>query len=177
MSEALVVGIVRQAIETAIIVSLPMLLAGLIAGVLVSIFQTVTSIQDNVLAFIPRAAAIFVVVRVDVSRGCCAWSPASRAESDPAAARARPVIDLDAGRRGSALLLVRPGMLVMVAPGVRRRATRRRRCKIGLTVLLALGAGAVGRGAARDRPAALAGARHRARGGDRPVARARRCAR
>jgi flagellar biosynthetic protein FliQ len=29
--------------------------------VLVSIFQTVTSIQDNVLAFIPRAAAIFVV--------------------------------------------------------------------------------------------------------------------
>lgn len=60
MSEALVVGIVRQTIELAILVSLPMLLAGLIAGVLVSVFQTVTSIQDNVLAFIPRAAAIFV---------------------------------------------------------------------------------------------------------------------
>lgn len=60
MSEALVVGIVRQAIELAILVSLPMLLAGLIAGVLVSVFQTVTSIQDNVLAFIPRAAAIFL---------------------------------------------------------------------------------------------------------------------
>ena len=51
---------VRQALETAIMVSLPMLIAGLVAGVLVSIFQTVTSIQDNVLAFIPRAAAIFV---------------------------------------------------------------------------------------------------------------------
>jgi flagellar biosynthetic protein FliQ len=61
MSEALVVGIVRQAIETAVIVTLPMLVAGLIAGVVVSIFQTVTSIQDNVLAFIPRAAAIFAV--------------------------------------------------------------------------------------------------------------------
>ena len=60
MSEALVVGIVRQAIELAILVSLPMLLAGVIAGVLVSVFQTVTSIQDNVLAFIPRAAAIFL---------------------------------------------------------------------------------------------------------------------
>jgi flagellar biosynthetic protein FliQ len=59
--EALVVGVVRQALELAIVVSLPMLLAGLIAGVLVSIFQTVTSIQDNVLAFIPRAAAIFGV--------------------------------------------------------------------------------------------------------------------
>ena len=60
MSEALVVGVVRQAIETAVIVTAPMLAAGLIAGVLVSVFQTVTSIQDNVLAFIPRAAAIFV---------------------------------------------------------------------------------------------------------------------
>jgi flagellar biosynthetic protein FliQ len=61
MSEALIVSVVRQAIETAVIVTLPMLAAGLLAGVLVSIFQTVTSIQDNVLAFIPRAAAIFIV--------------------------------------------------------------------------------------------------------------------
>ena len=60
MSEALAVGVVRQAIEVAVIVSLPMLMAGLVAGILVSIFQTVTSIQDNVLGFIPRAAAIFV---------------------------------------------------------------------------------------------------------------------
>jgi len=61
VSDALVVGVIRQAIEVAVMVTLPMLLAGLIAGVLVSIVQTVTSIQDNVLAFIPRAAAIFVV--------------------------------------------------------------------------------------------------------------------
>ncbi|MGE3706701.1 MAG: flagellar biosynthetic protein FliQ, partial [Vicinamibacterales bacterium] len=60
MSEALVVGVVRQALEMAVLVTAPMLAAGLVAGVLVSIFQTVTSIQDNVLAFIPRAAAIFV---------------------------------------------------------------------------------------------------------------------
>ena len=42
-------------------VSLPMLAAGLLVGVLISVFQTVTSIQDNVLAFMPRAAAIFLV--------------------------------------------------------------------------------------------------------------------
>ena len=60
MSEALVVGIVRQAIEMAVMVTAPMLIAGVVAGVLVSVFQTVTSIQDNVLAFIPRAAAIFI---------------------------------------------------------------------------------------------------------------------
>jgi flagellar biosynthetic protein FliQ len=61
MSEALVLGVVRQAIETAVIISLPMLVAGLLVGVLVSIMQTVTSIQDNILSFIPRAIAIFVV--------------------------------------------------------------------------------------------------------------------
>jgi len=60
MSDTLIVGTIRQAVELAILVSLPMLIAGLVAGVLVSIFQTVTSIQDNVLAFIPRAAAIFI---------------------------------------------------------------------------------------------------------------------
>lgn len=61
MSEALVVGVTRQAIEVALMVSLPMLLAGLAAGVLVSMFQTVTSIQDSVLGFIPRALAILLV--------------------------------------------------------------------------------------------------------------------
>ena len=61
MSEALVLGVVRQAIETAIIVSLPMLLVGLVVGVSVSIIQTVTSVQDSILSFIPRAVAIFVV--------------------------------------------------------------------------------------------------------------------
>ena len=61
MSEALVLGIVRQAIETAVVISLPMLAVGLVVGVIVSILQTVTSIQDNILSFIPRAAAIFVV--------------------------------------------------------------------------------------------------------------------
>ena len=60
MSEAMVVGYVRQAIEMATWVSLPILAAGLVVGVLVSLFQTVTSIQDNVLAFIPRVAAMFL---------------------------------------------------------------------------------------------------------------------
>jgi flagellar biosynthetic protein FliQ len=61
MPDALVVGVIRQAVETAVVLALPMLMAGLIMGVLISLFQTLTSIQDNVLAFIPRAAAIFIV--------------------------------------------------------------------------------------------------------------------
>ena len=61
MSEALVLGTVRQAIETAVIIAMPMLAVGLAVGVVVSVLQTVTSVQDNILSFIPRAAAIFVV--------------------------------------------------------------------------------------------------------------------
>jgi flagellar biosynthesis protein FliQ len=61
MSEALVLGVVRQAIETAVIISLPMLAIGLLVGIVISVLQTVTSIQDSILAFIPRAAAIFIV--------------------------------------------------------------------------------------------------------------------
>lgn len=61
MPEALIVGVTRQAIEIAMVVTLPILMAGLIAGVLVSVLQTITSIHDSVLAFIPRALAIFGV--------------------------------------------------------------------------------------------------------------------
>ena len=61
MSESLVMSVVRQAVETAVIISLPMLAVGLIVGILVSLFQTVTSIQDSVLGFLPRAAAIIIV--------------------------------------------------------------------------------------------------------------------
>lgn len=61
MPEALVMSIVRQAVEVAIIVSMPMLVAALAIGVLVSLFQTVTSIQDTVLGFLPRVAVVIVV--------------------------------------------------------------------------------------------------------------------
>jgi flagellar biosynthetic protein FliQ len=62
--EALVVGIVRQGVEIAIMVSLPMLAAGLVAGLIVSVFQTLTSVQDNILAFIPRTVAMCLTFAV-----------------------------------------------------------------------------------------------------------------
>lgn len=64
MSESLVMSVVRQAVEVAVIVSLPMLAVGLVVGILVSLFQTVTSIQDSVLGFLPRAAAIIAVFAI-----------------------------------------------------------------------------------------------------------------
>src|SRR5678816_3185520 len=104
MPEALVVGTVRNAIEIAIIVSLPMLLAGLIAGVLVSLFQTVTSIQDNVLAFIPRAAAIFGVFALTFPLDA-AGDQRVLHRSDQAAARVHPMTDLSVLSRLAVLLV------------------------------------------------------------------------
>src|SRR4051812_40378441 len=113
MPEALVVGVTRQAIELALMVSLPMLLAGLVAGVLVSMFQTVTSIQDSVLGFIPRARDLRDL-RADVSVDAPDDLRIRDAPS-PAAAGVRPVIDTAAISKFG-LLLVRPGLLVSTTP-------------------------------------------------------------
>jgi flagellar biosynthetic protein FliQ len=54
MSYAAALSLGREAIFTALIVAAPMLLAGLITGLIVSIFQAVTQIQEQTLTFIPK---------------------------------------------------------------------------------------------------------------------------
>ncbi len=60
MTEGVVLDIFRQAIYTIIICAAPMLLISLIIGLTVSIFQTVTSIQEQTLTFIPKAVGVFL---------------------------------------------------------------------------------------------------------------------
>lgn len=50
----------QMGIETAVLVSAPVLVLGLIAGLAVSIFQAATSINDAALAFIPKIASAVV---------------------------------------------------------------------------------------------------------------------
>lgn len=57
-----VINIVQQAIQVAILVSAPLLLAGLATGLLVSIFQAATSINEMTLSFIPKLLVTFVVL-------------------------------------------------------------------------------------------------------------------
>ncbi len=54
--------IAEQAIFTIIKCAAPMLLVSLCVGLLVSIFQTVTSIQEQTLTFVPKVLAIFLVL-------------------------------------------------------------------------------------------------------------------
>lgn len=54
-----VLDIASQTIYTIIIVSAPLLLVSLVVGLIVSIFQTVTSIQEQTLTFVPKILAVF----------------------------------------------------------------------------------------------------------------------
>lgn len=57
-----VLDIARDAIFNIIIVSAPLLLISLIVGLIISIFQTVTSIQEQTLTFVPKILAVFLTL-------------------------------------------------------------------------------------------------------------------
>jgi flagellar biosynthesis protein FliQ len=61
MSEEVILRLAKQTLETVLLVSAPMLGAGLIVGVIISILQIITSIHDTALAFVPRIVVTFVV--------------------------------------------------------------------------------------------------------------------
>ena len=60
MTPDFAMGFARQAIELTLLISLPMLGIGLVVGLIVSIFQAVTQIQEMTLTFIPKIVAVLV---------------------------------------------------------------------------------------------------------------------
>jgi len=64
MSEGLVVALAKHTLETVLLVSAPMLGAGLVVGIIISVIQIITSIHDTALAFVPRIVVTFVVFLV-----------------------------------------------------------------------------------------------------------------
>ena len=59
-----IVQISSDAIYTIIITAAPVLLVSLCVGLIVSIFQTVTSIQEQTLTFVPKVLAIFTALLI-----------------------------------------------------------------------------------------------------------------
>lgn len=64
MNSTAVISIVRDALELTLIVSAPLLLTALAAGLIVSVFQAATQINEMTLSFIPKLIAVFVAVVV-----------------------------------------------------------------------------------------------------------------
>ncbi|MFO7817592.1 MAG: flagellar biosynthesis protein FliQ [Thermodesulfobacteriota bacterium] len=62
MTPEFIVGFARNAIETTLMIAMPMLGVGLIVGVTVSILQTATQIQEMTLTMVPKIVSIFLVL-------------------------------------------------------------------------------------------------------------------
>ena len=62
MTPELVVQLARRAFETTLMLSAPLLVFSLVVGLLISVFQAVTSINEATLAFVPKIVAVMVAV-------------------------------------------------------------------------------------------------------------------
>ena len=64
MTPEVVMEIGRQAMEMTLLVSAPLLVAALVTGLIVSIFQAATSINEATLSFIPKLVVMFITLLV-----------------------------------------------------------------------------------------------------------------
>ena len=59
-----VMDVGREAIVTIVLVSSPLMLVGLVVGVVISLFQALTQIQEMTLVFVPKILAMFLALLV-----------------------------------------------------------------------------------------------------------------
>ena len=62
MTPTTVIAIGREALEITLLISAPLFIAALVTGLIVSIFQAATQINESTLSFIPKLIAIFVTM-------------------------------------------------------------------------------------------------------------------
>lgn len=66
MTEGMFFDTLRQGLWTAVIVSMPILTVALVTGLVIGLFQALTSIQEMTLTFVPKLAAIVIVFWVSM---------------------------------------------------------------------------------------------------------------
>ena len=59
-----VLDVARDTIFTLVLVSSPLMLVGLVVGIVVSLFQALTQIQESTLVFVPKIIAIFAAMLI-----------------------------------------------------------------------------------------------------------------
>jgi flagellar biosynthetic protein FliQ len=62
MNELVIIDLAKDALRTALMVAAPALIVSMVVGLSVSIFQVVTSLQDQTVAFVPKVMAVMLVV-------------------------------------------------------------------------------------------------------------------
>ncbi|WP_298837168.1 flagellar biosynthesis protein FliQ [Clostridium sp.] len=61
MTESMVLSVIKDAIYTAIMVSAPILVVATVVGLIISIFQATTQIQEQTLTFVPKLVAVALI--------------------------------------------------------------------------------------------------------------------
>jgi flagellar biosynthetic protein FliQ len=61
MTDAMIIGLAKEAVKITLLLSLPLLATALIVGLGISIFQAVTQIQEMTLTFVPKILAMILV--------------------------------------------------------------------------------------------------------------------
>jgi flagellar biosynthetic protein FliQ len=67
MTEQMLYDALRQALWASVVMSAPLLAVALIAGVVIGLFQALTSIQETTLTFVPKVGSMMVVFWVSMS--------------------------------------------------------------------------------------------------------------
>ncbi|OBR94964.1 flagellar biosynthetic protein FliQ [Clostridium ragsdalei P11] len=61
MSENMVISIIKDAVQTGLMVGAPILIVSVVVGLIISIFQATTQIQEQTLTFVPKLIAVAVI--------------------------------------------------------------------------------------------------------------------
>jgi flagellar biosynthetic protein FliQ len=61
MSENMVIGVMKDAIQTGLMVAGPILIISILVGLIISIFQATTQIQEQTLTFVPKLIAVAII--------------------------------------------------------------------------------------------------------------------
>ncbi|TCK97906.1 flagellar biosynthetic protein FliQ [Natranaerovirga hydrolytica] len=64
MNQNMIIDLAREALMLVITISAPLLIVALVVGLVVSIFQAVTSIQEQTLAFVPKILGVFFTMMI-----------------------------------------------------------------------------------------------------------------
>ena len=64
MTPDFAINVCQKAVETVLLVAAPSLLTGMIVGLLISIFQAATQINEQTLSFIPKIVAVFLTMLI-----------------------------------------------------------------------------------------------------------------
>jgi len=67
MTENAFFDVLRQGLWVAVMISAPLLIVALVAGVVIGLFQALTSVQEMTLTFVPKVAAMLAVFWVSMS--------------------------------------------------------------------------------------------------------------